>query len=123
MAFCVLPLLLLALRRLAVISAGALGRRTLADSSRNGQAGWAASRRDCLISTRTIPGPRTASCSGCFPDRLKLSRETIVGKENLEKAMKEMTSRRDNERVPTIKLDDRDLQAAILDGVDCGACL
>jgi uncharacterized protein YjbI with pentapeptide repeats len=54
---------------------------------------------------------------GLFPDRLKLSRETIVGKEKWEKAKDEMASRGGG-FVPTIKLDERDLQAAVLIGAD-----
>jgi uncharacterized protein YjbI with pentapeptide repeats len=64
---------------------------------------------------------------GLFPDRLKLSDETIVGETKLEDTKKEIASRggRDfvptligNDFVPTIKLDYRDLQAADLSGAD-----
>jgi uncharacterized protein YjbI with pentapeptide repeats len=54
---------------------------------------------------------------GLFPDRLKLSSETIVGDDRLEKTKKEMASREGN-FVPTINLDDRDLQAADLSNAD-----
>ncbi len=54
---------------------------------------------------------------GWFPDRLKLSSETIVGKEKLEKVEEEMASRGGG-FVPTINLDRRDLQAAALIGAD-----
>ena len=54
---------------------------------------------------------------GLFPDRLKLNDETIVGKENLEETKEEIASR-GGDFVPTIKLDGRDLQAAVLDGAD-----
>jgi uncharacterized protein YjbI with pentapeptide repeats len=62
---------------------------------------------------------------GLFPDRLKLASETIVGKEKWEKAKEEIASRKgakttpdENDFVPTINLDDRDLQAAELSGAD-----
>jgi uncharacterized protein YjbI with pentapeptide repeats len=54
---------------------------------------------------------------GLFPDRLKLNDETIVGETKLEETKKEMTSRNGG-FVPTIKLDERDLQAADLSGAD-----
>ena len=69
---------------------------------------------------------------GLFPDRLKLNNETIVGKEKLEKTKEEIASRGAKDRdwrgqkdfVPTINLDGRDLQAAILSGADLrGAAL
>jgi uncharacterized protein YjbI with pentapeptide repeats len=49
---------------------------------------------------------------GLFPDRLKLGDETIVGKEKWEKTQAEIASR--DSFVPTIKFDERDLQAADL---------
>ena len=62
---------------------------------------------------------------GLFPNRLKLREETIVGKEKLDKAKEEMASRNganktagEDDFVPTIKLDERDLQAADLSGAD-----
>ena len=66
---------------------------------------------------------------GLFPDRLKLASETIVGKEKWEKAKEEIASRKgakeapketpyENDFVPTISLDGRDLQAADLLGAD-----
>ena len=62
---------------------------------------------------------------GWFPDRLKLASETIVGKEKWEKIKEESASRKgakttpdESDFVPTIKLDDRDLQAADLSGAD-----
>ena len=54
---------------------------------------------------------------GLFPDRLKLASETIVGKEKLDKTEEEIASR-GGDFVPTIKLDERDLQAADLSGTD-----
>ena len=51
---------------------------------------------------------------GWFPDRLKLSDETIVGKEKLEKTKDEILSRGGKDFVPTIKLDGR----AVLIGAD-----
>jgi uncharacterized protein YjbI with pentapeptide repeats len=54
---------------------------------------------------------------GLFPDRLNLRSETIVADEQVEKTKKEMTSR-GGSFVPTVKLDDRDLQAADLSGAD-----
>jgi uncharacterized protein YjbI with pentapeptide repeats len=54
---------------------------------------------------------------GLFPDRLKLKDETIVGEERLEETRKE-TASRGGDFVPTIKLDERDLQAAVLNGAD-----
>jgi uncharacterized protein YjbI with pentapeptide repeats len=67
---------------------------------------------------------------GWFPDRLELESETIVGKEKWEKAKEEIASRKGAKEaadkdlahtvdfVPTIKLDERDLQAADLSGAD-----
>jgi uncharacterized protein YjbI with pentapeptide repeats len=54
---------------------------------------------------------------GLFPDRLKLATETIVGEKTLEETTKEINSR-GGDFVPTIKLDDRDLQAADLRSAD-----
>jgi uncharacterized protein YjbI with pentapeptide repeats len=54
---------------------------------------------------------------GLFPDRLRLGDETIVGEKLLEETKKEITSR-GGDFVPTIKLDDRDLEAAVLRGAD-----
>jgi uncharacterized protein YjbI with pentapeptide repeats len=63
---------------------------------------------------------------GLFPDRLNLASETIVGKEKLERTKQEIASRAAKENgsqgqtdfVPTINLDGRDLQAAVLSGAD-----
>ena len=59
---------------------------------------------------------------GLFPDRLRLPDESIVGKERLEKTKEEIASRSgwrgEEDFVPTIRLDDRDLQAAELSGAD-----
>jgi Pentapeptide repeats (8 copies) len=54
---------------------------------------------------------------GLFPDRLQLRNETIVGEAKLEEIKKEIASR-GGDFVPTIKLDERDLQAAGLSGAD-----
>ncbi len=54
---------------------------------------------------------------GWFPDRLKLNGETIVGATKLAETKKEIASC-GGDFVPTIKLDDRDLQAAELRGAD-----
>jgi hypothetical protein len=54
---------------------------------------------------------------GLFPDRLNLRSETIVADEQLERTKKEMASRGGG-FVPTIKLDERDLEAADLSGAD-----
>jgi hypothetical protein len=54
---------------------------------------------------------------GLFPDRLKLRDETIVGEQRIEETEKEMMSR-GGDFVPTIKLNDRDLQASVLTGAD-----
>jgi uncharacterized protein YjbI with pentapeptide repeats len=54
---------------------------------------------------------------GLFPDRLILVNETIVGDELLEKTKKEISSR-GGDFVPTVKLDEYDLQAADLSGAD-----
>jgi uncharacterized protein YjbI with pentapeptide repeats len=54
---------------------------------------------------------------GWFPDRLQLISETIVGETKLEEIKKEIASR-GGDFVPTIKLDGRDLQAAVLSGAD-----
>jgi uncharacterized protein YjbI with pentapeptide repeats len=54
---------------------------------------------------------------GLFPDRLKLSDESIVGEELLEKTKKEIASR-GGDFFPTIKLDIRDLQGADLERAD-----
>ena len=54
---------------------------------------------------------------GLFPDRLQLTSETIVGEQKLEETKKEISSR-GGDVVPTIKLDDRDLQGANLNGAD-----
>jgi uncharacterized protein YjbI with pentapeptide repeats len=54
---------------------------------------------------------------GLFPDRLQLPYGTIVGKEKLDKTKEEIASR-GGDFVPTIKLDGRDLQAAMLSGAD-----
>jgi hypothetical protein len=54
---------------------------------------------------------------GLFPDRLKLPDETIVGETKLGEIKKEIASR-GGEFVPTIKLDERDLQAANFSGAD-----
>ena len=54
---------------------------------------------------------------GLFPDRLNLRSETIVANEQLERAKKEMASRGGG-FVPTIKLDERDLEGADLSGAD-----
>jgi uncharacterized protein YjbI with pentapeptide repeats len=60
-----------------------------------------------------------------FPDRLKLTEETIVGKEKWDKAKGEIDSRRGAKQtlngsdfVPTINLGARDLQAAVFTGTD-----
>jgi len=60
---------------------------------------------------------RSGVVFGLFPDRLILRDETIVGDDQLEKTKKESASR-GGDFVPTIKLDDRDLQAADLSGAD-----
>jgi uncharacterized protein YjbI with pentapeptide repeats/class 3 adenylate cyclase len=52
-----------------------------------------------------------------FPDRLQLTQETIVGEKTLDETKKEIASR-GGSFVPTIKLDDRDLQAADLVAAD-----
>jgi uncharacterized protein YjbI with pentapeptide repeats len=52
-----------------------------------------------------------------FPDRLELPSETIVGEKTLEETKKEIASR-GGDFVPTIKLDERNLQAADLSGAD-----
>jgi uncharacterized protein YjbI with pentapeptide repeats len=54
---------------------------------------------------------------GIFPDRLKLANETIVGEKTVEETKKEIISR-GGDFVPTIKLDFRDLQAAVFVGAD-----
>jgi uncharacterized protein YjbI with pentapeptide repeats len=54
---------------------------------------------------------------GLFPDRLKLRDEIVVGETKLEEIKKEVTSR-GGDFVPTIKLDFRDLQAAVFVGAD-----
>jgi uncharacterized protein YjbI with pentapeptide repeats len=54
---------------------------------------------------------------GLFPDRLKLNNEMIVGERALEEIKKEIAGR-GGDFVPTIKLDDRDLQAADFSGAD-----
>ena len=54
---------------------------------------------------------------GLFPDRLKLRDEIIVGEQKLEETKKEIASRGGG-FVPTIKLDERDLQAADLSRAD-----
>jgi uncharacterized protein YjbI with pentapeptide repeats len=54
---------------------------------------------------------------GLFPDRLKLASETVVGKEKWEKTKEEIVSRGGG-FLATIKLDERDLQAADLSGAD-----
>jgi uncharacterized protein YjbI with pentapeptide repeats len=50
---------------------------------------------------------------GLFPDRLELLREPVVGDKTLEETSKEIASR-GGDFVPTLNLDDRDLQAAML---------
>ena len=54
---------------------------------------------------------------GLFPDRLQLNDETIVGEKTLDEAKKEIASRGGG-FVPTIRLDGRDLQAAVLGRAD-----
>lgn len=62
-------------------------------------------------------GPRAGVVFGLFPDRLMLGGETIVGEQRLEETKREMASR-GGDFVPTIRLDGRDLQAAVLSGAD-----
>lgn len=54
---------------------------------------------------------------GLFPDRLKLNDETIVGEKTVDETKKEISSR-GGDFVPTIKFDDRHLEAAQLSGAD-----
>jgi uncharacterized protein YjbI with pentapeptide repeats len=54
---------------------------------------------------------------GLFPDRLNLDSETIVGEKTLKETKEEIASR-GGDFVPTIKLDRRDLQAAVLGRAD-----
>jgi uncharacterized protein YjbI with pentapeptide repeats len=54
---------------------------------------------------------------GLFPDRLKLDSETIVGEKTLNETKEEIASR-GGDFVPTIKLDGRDLHAAVLSEAD-----
>jgi uncharacterized protein YjbI with pentapeptide repeats len=55
---------------------------------------------------------------GLFPDRLKLNDETIVGEKTFKATKEEIASRGGADFVPTLKLDDRDLQAADFSRVD-----
>ena len=65
----------------------------------------------------SLAGTKHNVVFGLFPNRLVLFNEIVVGDELLEKTKREMASR-GGEFAPTIKLDERDLQAANLSGAD-----
>ena len=77
----------------------------------DGGSGWRGSRRASLKSNPDYAATANGVVFGLFPNRLKLRDEPIVGREKLDKTKEEIASR-GGEFVPTITLDDRDLQAA-----------
>jgi uncharacterized protein YjbI with pentapeptide repeats len=70
-----------------------------------------------LIGRTDFDATKNGVVFGLFPDRLNLHGEIIVGETKLGELKKEIAAR-GGDVIPTVKLDDRDLQAADFSGVD-----